>query len=117
MLIDTSHNIYFRVGVKSSPACLDFRHDHRWRDELLGVARRTQLGGVPACAIGTAVGLSPSHYKEVAVCEVGKSDQKCEHPWSQCMASRGEHCAVYGHDSSAPRRPSDTPPTPRPPAR
>ncbi len=40
------------------------------------------------------------------MCEVCKADQKCEHPWPQCLASRGEPCAVY--DSSAPRRPYST---------
>ncbi len=37
------------------------------------------------------------------MCEVCKADQKCEHPWPQCL---GEPCAVY--DSSAPRRPYST---------
>jgi len=44
------------------------------------------------------------------MCEVCKTDQKCAHPWAQCMASRGEHCAAGGHTSWAPRRPPD--PTP-----
>jgi hypothetical protein len=44
------------------------------------------------------------------MCEVCKTDQKCAHPWAQCMASRGEHCAACGHTSWAPRRPPD--PTP-----
>ena len=39
------------------------------------------------------------------MCEVCKTDQKCAHPWAQCMASRGEHCAACGHTSWAPRRP------------
>ena len=38
------------------------------------------------------------------MCEVCKTDQKCAHPWAQCMASRGEHCAACGHTSWAPRR-------------
>jgi hypothetical protein len=37
------------------------------------------------------------------MCEVCKTDQKCAHPWAQCMASRGEHCAACGHTSWAPR--------------
>ena len=49
-----------------------------------------------------------------AVC---KSDEQCEHPWAQCLASRGDHCAICGHESWALRRPSDPPPTPGPPAR
>jgi hypothetical protein len=28
------------------------------------------------------------------MCEVCKADQKCGHPWAQCMASRGEDCAA-----------------------
>jgi hypothetical protein len=45
------------------------------------------------------------------MCEVCKSAAKCEHPWLQCLASRGEHCATCGHGSRAPRRPFE-PPTP-----
>jgi hypothetical protein len=44
------------------------------------------------------------------MCDVCKSAKKCEHPWAQCMASRGDHCSACGHDSWAPRRPS-APPT------
>lgn len=44
------------------------------------------------------------------MCQVCKTDQKCTHPWAQCMASRGEYCAACGHTSWAPRRPPD--PTP-----
>ncbi len=44
------------------------------------------------------------------MCEVCKADQKCGHPWAQCMTSRGEHCAACGHASWAPRRPSDPAP-------
>jgi hypothetical protein len=45
------------------------------------------------------------------MCAVCKSAEKCEHPWSHCLASRGEHCATCGHGSRVPRRPSE-PPTP-----
>ncbi len=38
------------------------------------------------------------------MCEVCKTDQKCAHPWAQCMASRGEDCAACGHTALAPRR-------------
>lgn len=43
------------------------------------------------------------------MCEVCKSAEKCEHPWSQCLASRGEHCATCGHGSrsAAPLRTTD----------
>jgi hypothetical protein len=46
------------------------------------------------------------------MCKVCKSAEKCEHPWSQCLASRGEHCATCGHGSRAPRRPSEPPTQP-----
>jgi hypothetical protein len=46
------------------------------------------------------------------MCAVCNSAEKCEHPWSHCLASRGEHCATCGHGSRVPRRPSEpsTPP-------
>ena len=40
------------------------------------------------------------------MCAVCKSDVKCAHPWAQCLASRGEHCAACGHESWAPRGPT-----------
>ena len=43
------------------------------------------------------------------MCAVCKSAEKCEHPWSQCLASRGEPCATCGHGSRAPRRPFELP--------
>ena len=46
------------------------------------------------------------------MCGVCKSVEKCEHPWSQCMASRGAHCAICRQESWTPRRPSHAPPTP-----
>jgi hypothetical protein len=51
------------------------------------------------------------------MCRVCKSDEKGEHPWSQWLASRGAHCAIWGQESWTPRRPSHTPPTPGPSAR
>jgi hypothetical protein len=48
------------------------------------------------------------------MCAVCKTDEKCEHPWNQCAAGRGEHCDVCGHDSRAPlRRPEPREPEKR----
>jgi len=69
------------------------------------------------CRRTLARGREANLIRGARMCGVCKSDEKCEHPWSQCMASRGAHCAICGQESWTPRRPSHAPPTPGPPAR